>query len=315
MYNFITIDFETANEKMDSPCSVGLCAVSGNEIVKTDYFLIRPHYNDFNSTNIAINGITPADVADAPAFPDVWPFILEYIQNSEYVLAHGAYFDMDVLCETLFAYDLEFHDFIYIDTINLTAPMLKSGNSLFDCASFFGVDLETAHNALCDAIACANIVLAAVKRDGAGSLNRYVWKYKNRINRRIFSELTPSDSFLSSETYEQPKKTYHVDPATIKATVDAFDEDNPFYEKICVFTGELSSIGRGEAMQAVVDRGAVLRNSVSKKTDFLIQGKQDLSLVGSDGMSSKERKAYALIRDGAKIKILNEDDFLEMLQK
>lgn len=68
-------------------------------------------------------------------------------------------------------------------------------------------------------------------------------------------------------------------------------------------------------MQAVVDRGAILRSSVSKRTDFLIQGKQDLSLVGSDGMSSKERKAYALIKDGAKLKILNEDDFLEMLKK
>lgn len=315
MYDFITIDFETANENMDSPCSVGLCAVSGRDIVKTDYFLIKPHYDYFNSKNIEIHGITPSDVAGAAAFPDVWPVILDYIRGAEYVLAHGAYFDMDVMCETLFSYNLDYPDFIYIDTMNLTSPARRCGNSLADCASFFGVEHKTAHNALSDAIACANIVLAAVERDEAVSLNWYVRKHKDHITRRIFSDLTPSSLFISSDDYERPKKTYHVDPTTIKANVDVFDENNPFYKKICVFTGELSGIGRGEAMQAVVDRGAILRSSVSKRTDFLIQGKQDLSLVGSDGMSSKERKAYALIKDGAKLKILNEDDFLEMLKK
>ncbi|MTL83710.1 DNA polymerase III subunit epsilon, partial [Turicibacter sanguinis] len=39
--NFIAIDFETANEKRDSACSIGLTVVKNNQIIEQKYYLIK----------------------------------------------------------------------------------------------------------------------------------------------------------------------------------------------------------------------------------------------------------------------------------
>jgi DNA polymerase-3 subunit epsilon len=38
-------------------------------------------------------------------------------------------------------------------------------------------------------------------------------------------------------------------------------------------------------------------------------------LVGESGLSTKERKAYELFNKGKTIKILNEEEFIELLSK
>lgn len=41
-YDFIAIDFETANNNNDSACSLGIACVNNNQIVKEKYYLIQP---------------------------------------------------------------------------------------------------------------------------------------------------------------------------------------------------------------------------------------------------------------------------------
>lgn len=72
---------------------------------------------------------------------------------------------------------------------------------------------------------------------------------------------------------------------------------------------------RKDAMQKVVNLGAIIKNGVSKNTNFLIVGIQDKALVGESGISSKEEKAYDLIKNGYNIKILNESEFLKYISK
>ena len=67
-------------------------------------------------------------------------------------------------------------------------------------------------------------------------------------------------------------------------------------------------------MQMAVNSGALVKTAVSKKTDFLIVGRQDTSLVGEDGMSTKEERAYDLINSGkADIKIIGETEFISLV--
>ena len=54
--------------------------------------------------------------------------------------------------------------------------------------------------------------------------------------------------------------------------------------------------------------------AVSKKTDYLICGKQDKALVGEDGLSSKQEKALALNAAGANIHIIKESEFILLLR-
>lgn len=69
-------------------------------------------------------------------------------------------------------------------------------------------------------------------------------------------------------------------------------------------------------MQMAVDAGAILKNTVSSKTGYLVVGKQDVAIVGMDGMSTKEEKAHALNEAGkANIQIISESEFLELVKK
>lgn len=94
--NFTAIDFETANEKRNSACSLGITRVENNKIVDRKYFLIKPPEMRFVPQNIWIHNIYPEDVENADTFDKIWPKIKDYFEE-ELVIAHNASFDMSVL--------------------------------------------------------------------------------------------------------------------------------------------------------------------------------------------------------------------------
>lgn len=63
-----------------------------------------------------------------------------------------------------------------------------------------------------------------------------------------------------------------------------------------------------------LDLGLGTRYSdLTKTTNFLVVGEQNLSVVGPDGMSSKQRKAKEYNEQGLDIELLTEDDFIEAM--
>ena len=79
----------------------------------------------------------------------------------------------------------------------------------------------------------------------------------DKCKERIINEKI--DLNISSETYK---------PSDIKVeNAISFDEDNPLLNRNCIFSGSLEKMARKEAMQAVVNLGGVVGNSITKKTD------------------------------------------------
>jgi hypothetical protein len=66
-------------------------------------------------------------------------------------------------------------------------------------------------------------------------------------------------------------------------------------------------------MQKVVYLGGVIKSGVSSKTHYFVVGIQDKSLVGVDGLSTEEEKAYDLINQGINIKVINESQFMSLI--
>ena len=66
MADFVAIDFETANEKRDSACAIGLALVVHGQLEFSAHYLIHPREMRFADTNILIHGITEVDVESAP---------------------------------------------------------------------------------------------------------------------------------------------------------------------------------------------------------------------------------------------------------
>lgn len=166
----VAIDFETANELRTSACSIGLAWIEDGRVVATDEHLIRPLDMRFMPMNVAIHGIQPEDVADAPTFAELWQTIGPSFEGAM-VLAHNAAFDLSVLRHTLAESGLAWPVCDYLCTVTLSRkiwPKLAS-HRLNELARFLDLELDH-HHAGSDAAACAGIALAAVAETNTGTI-------------------------------------------------------------------------------------------------------------------------------------------------
>lgn len=307
MYDFIAIDFETATEEMNSACALGIACVDNWEIVEKKYYLIQPPRNEYSLSNTHIHGITAEDTANSPTFDVVWNEIKYLFDGDAIITAHNARFDMSVLKACFDTYSIPPVDFKYIDSIAVTNRQISDKNiekTLEARAAYFNVPLENHHNALADAVACAQICIAAVRMTNRKSMHTYCSSFRSRTTHQ-FAELKPMQRF--HRTFEK------FNPASVVPSSSAPDESNPLYGKNVVFTGDFVSMSRRAASQKVADLGGTVKSSVSSKVDYLFVGIQDPSLVGENGHSSKEDKADNLIKRGHHIQVLKEDDFIRMI--
>lgn len=162
--NFAAIDFETANAKRSSACSVGVCVVTNGTITEIYSELIRPVPYEFNYYNTLIHGLTEKDVRNAPAFATVWEEVLAKTGDLPLV-AHNAAFDMSVIRHALDVSQRPYPSLDYICTLLLSkhfAPELKS-HRLDYLSDLYGIDLIH-HQAESDAIACAELLLHMTSR-------------------------------------------------------------------------------------------------------------------------------------------------------
>jgi len=72
-------------------------------------------------------------------------------------------------------------------------------------------------------------------------------------------------------------------------------------------------MNRSEAIQIAVNNGAVVASSVSKKTNYLIVGKSDFLDFKNGIKTNKFKDAEAAKISGSNIEIIDEEDFLRML--
>ena len=121
---------------------------------------------------------------------------------------------------------------------------------------------------------------------------------------------------LNIPYFEVPaKQSSSLDARDIVTSNAEFDETHPLFDKLCVFTGTLEKMARKDAMQAVVDLGGKVANSVTKKTNYLILGNNDYCSTIKDGKSSKQKKAESLKLAGNDIEIISENVFYDMISE
>lgn len=173
--NFIAMDFETANYQPYSACSLALVMVKDSKIVGDYYSLIKPE-TSFYYKNIQIHGIHPEDVADAPAFPDVWQQIQQYFQSNQLVVAHNAGFDTRVLSGCLDYYHLKQPSYLSLCTVRTSRKLFPefSNHKLNTVCQELGISLEHHHDALEDSRACAEILLYQENHFGIEPLKKLV---------------------------------------------------------------------------------------------------------------------------------------------
>lgn len=310
MLDFIALDFEIANHNFNSACSMGIVYVKDNKIIDQNYFLIKPPQNQFHSKMSDIHGLTESDVLNAPTFDEVWNEISNDFNPATYIIAHNVRFDMNVLKNCLLTYNLEIPNFPYVCSIPISTRACRGEGvpqSLEARTKRFGIKMDEHHNALSDAKAVAELVTTCIKLQRRKNIYTYLSTYSS-IAVRQFQDFKHSTHFQNRNSHFQRVRLSDIIPETTN-----FDPSHPLYKKKIAFTGQLNTLDRQEAMQKAVNVGAILRSTVGKTTDVLVVGTQNKQFVGESGRSSKERKAEELIQAGFNINVVNEEEFIQLL--
>ena len=130
--DFLALDFETATTAPDSPCELGIAVVRAGAVREVRNWLIKPkQWPWFSPWNIAVHGIKPEDVEDAPRWEEIWEEVRALV-NGATVVAHNAAFDMGVLRGTLASHGIDHPSFQYFCSVTMARriwPGTSSGSS------------------------------------------------------------------------------------------------------------------------------------------------------------------------------------------
>ena len=219
--NFVAIDFEIAAPQWSTPCSVAMVRVRDGQVCDSWSSLINPE-SEFGAMQIRIHGITPTMVAGAPKFPEVLPQIIDFI-GPDVMIAHNVPFDGGVLRQTIERYNLHIPEIRTFCTY-AAARLLKLGCINYRLPSVcgsLGVTLGKHHDAVCDARACAECMIAIAEKVEADDMDQLAKKlYVSFGSITDFSAYSPcmgdGDGIYSGKS---SARSYTAILADIKAAV------------------------------------------------------------------------------------------------
>lgn len=312
--SWTAIDFETANQDRGSACAVGLVKVRDGVIEDRHTTLIRPPagLDFFSRHNIAVHGITPDDVADAPSWEAVHARIVEFADGDPLV-AHNAPFDMGVLTQACARTGLASPAWAYACTLALSRRTWTelSDHRLPTVSAHIGHLLTRHHRADADAEAAARIAIAAMARHGTTSLADLARSAGSGL-RRLAAAAAPAAP-LPAPVREAPGQDRFARwqrdaQAALPEPAPDADPSGPLYGKVVCVSGDLASMDKPEVWRRIAEAGATPAKNVTKKTDVLVTGAHD-----GPGLTSKHRQAQTYAERGQRIAFLTEADLLLQL--
>lgn len=305
MTGWVAIDFETANSLRGSPCSVGLVKVKGRQIVEEWSSFIKPPdgHDHFDAFNIRIHGITADHVRDAPGWPETLERIVQFAGGTPLV-AHNAAFDIGVLADACRASGQAVPDLRFACTL-VVARRVWNGLLSYKLpvlAGALGIELARHHDAGDDARAAAEVMLAALRRQGTDSLDHLLAVHKVRMG-----------SFQGGVRQGCAYRGGAPRAPSPDADPDA-DPDNPFYGLTVCFTGSLPGMTRAEAAKRIAALGAWTAGDVTRSLDLLVLGGvQPHQLAPGATKTGKHLKAQKLRDAGHDITVIDHEEFRELL--
>lgn len=287
MTRFVAIDVETANAGRASICQIGLVVYENRKVIDEWSTLINPE-DEFSAINMSIHGIGRKAVESSPTLPEIFAEVRNRVAGS-CVASYGD-FDRSAFSQSGTRYGLPALDAQWLDlqhVVKQAWPTFTTGGwALKKVCAHLSIDLSNHHDALADARAAGSVFVRAQELTSTWACD-----WLMRTNGLVA---------ITDTSPRQRSVAVVANPAGVLAGT-----------KI-VFTGELS-IPRGVAEAKAAAIGCQSTSSVSRKTGIVVVGDQDLSLVGADGMSTKQRKAAELNAAGAQIQIMDGEQFAAFL--
>ena len=163
---FVALDVETANRRGGSICQIGIVTFERGRIVDEWQTLVNP-CDRFDAGNIRVHGIKPCDVEGAPTFRQIAGEIHERT-TGQIVVAHNSSFDRSCIRYAHGDARLREPDAKWLCTVRVARRAWADELDRFGLkvvAGHLGLEFRH-HDALEDARACGNILVAACERSG-----------------------------------------------------------------------------------------------------------------------------------------------------
>ncbi len=182
--DFVAIDVETADSWPGSICQIGIVEVAGGRVRSEWSTLVDPE-GPFSPFNIRIHGILPERVRGAPAFDNVYEELFGRLEGAT-VVSHTA-FDRNAVRQACERYALAVPSPRWLDSAAVARRawpdrFAKRGYALPRVAEWLGIRFRH-HDALEDARAAAEIVLAAERHTGL-DVEGWIRRVRQPVRRR-----------------------------------------------------------------------------------------------------------------------------------
>ncbi|MGA2672832.1 MAG: exonuclease domain-containing protein [Terracidiphilus sp.] len=92
--DYFVVDVETANQARNSICQIGIAFFAGGRMVDGWESLVNPH-DEFLAFNVALHGIGPRTVAQAPSWSELFPKVRSMLSGA--AVASHTEFDRSAL--------------------------------------------------------------------------------------------------------------------------------------------------------------------------------------------------------------------------
>jgi DNA polymerase-3 subunit epsilon len=337
MVRFVAIDFETASQRPDSACQIGIVVVDNGEVVREISELIRPPSLYFSPRCVAVHGIHPDDVRDSPTWDVIWEKHQAVFEDTV-VVAHNAAFDLNVLRAAMSAYGLDC-PYIEYSCSRLIARRAWPGRTSYalkSAAEYLGLSFRH-HDALEDAMVCARIVLAAANTIEANTfemlesglaLARGRVQFGVRIAPKAKSRRRgsrPSDDRpmlpIGASIQDAP---LNLEPTALasgiaRAIVQQCGDAKPLHGRHVVLSGRLLGLDHASALAFLEQLGGCVQSKINMSTQFVIVGtSQDSSHEPQGGQinplsSEQVRDIEQRRNDGQTIRVLSQRQLLALI--
>lgn len=309
--DFIAIDFETSRPGWSHPCSLGITIVENSFVTSVSNYFINPECTIAPIT-FQVHRISDKMVRGCPTFPQVWDKLKHLF--SQPIIAHNACVEWTALKTTLDRYHLDSPPLHFFDTLRMSQGLQNlQGHQLHQVCQYLGLPVLNHHSSSDDSEMCARVFLALQSM----GIEPRTYNPSTQCDDCFPLDIEDSDPIISSPA---PEKNWYSmrepDLAEASITYD-FVSDLQFTGKNFVLTGQIGDYSRSTLTQMIVSRGGCVKSSVTKKTDYLVVGFEDRNVV-IDPHAAKSSKIIAAekLRDsGAKVQIIPDEFFLEVLEK
>lgn len=277
---FVAVDFETMTKNPASICAAGFVKVVNGVILEQWYSLIKPVEDNMPETFTWLHGITYEMTASAPTYPTAHTKLREMLSDGSPFVCHWTGADVRFAEAAQEHYSLK-------NCINETVDTYElSGMNLANACEHYGIDLGNHHDALCDARACAQLLLALQGLP-----------------------ITPPKPERRGK-FDEMAEAKHIDKHTLSVPTEdeISDKSTIFYRSNCVITGTFSAYPKREELAKTLrDLGADINTAISGKTTLVVAGNG----FGPKKMADIEKRQAA----GQPITLINEDELMTILEQ